>query len=80
MIFSKEHYKIPNIPKLFSINPIKYLNVYADSLARYFIKVALFLTNGIQYVNDKCWQITGIHLKICLFGEATKQSLINFEP
>ena len=34
----------------------------------------------MQYVNDECWKITGIHLKNCLFGQTTKQPLSNFEP
>ena len=40
-----------------------------------FIKTALTLTKGKQYVNEECWKITGIHSKFRLFG----QTLSNFE-
>ena len=60
IIFSKQQDKLiqklfQNV-QLFSINPIKCLNVYADSQAMKFKKIVWFLTNSIQYVNDECWK------------------------
>lgn len=39
-----------------------FVNIYVDSQAANFIRTVLMLTNGIQYVNDQYWKITGIHL------------------
>ena len=30
-------------------------------------KLFLSLTNSIQRVNDKCWKISGMHLKFSLY-------------
>ena len=37
--------------QLLSMNPIKCINIYADSCATNFIKTS---TNSIQYVNGEC--------------------------
>ena len=35
-------------------------------------KLLWFLSNGLHYVNDECWKITGIHLKLFIC-QTTKQ-------
>ena len=66
--------------QLFCIIPIKWLNIYVDSYATNFIKTVLIF----DWRYEVCqWRILKNHwntLKICLFGQTTKQLLTNFEP
>ena len=59
----------------FSINRIKCLMFMQIARLRNSQKRLWCLSNCIQYVNGKCYKITGIHLN-CLFGQTTNYTTL----